>query len=234
MVIYRLFSAPVFPSPEEADPDGLLAIGGDLSPQRLLAAYTGGIFPWYGPNSPILWWSTDPRLVLFPGEIHVPRSLRRVLNQERFQFTLDTAFSQVIRGCAGACRPEQEGTWLVPEMIAAYEELHRLGFAHSVEAWLGDELAGGVYGVALGGAFFAESMFYSVSEASKAALVRLVRVLEHWGFGLIDCQQSTSHMLRFGARDIPRREFLTRLAECLRTPTRRGPWSMPGTMKKGA
>lgn len=227
MVIHRLFSEPVFPSPEEADPDGLLAIGGDLSPQRLLSAYASGIFPWYGPETPILWWSTDPRMTLFPAELHVPRSLRRVLNQERFQVTLDTAFGHVIRGCAGADRPGQEGTWIVPEMVEAYEELHRLGFAHSAEAWLDGELAGGVYGVALGGAFFAESMFYRVSEASKVALVRLVRVLESWGFLLVDCQQATEHARRFGAREIPRGRFLVHLAHCLRRPTRRGPWTMP-------
>ncbi len=234
MTIYRLFAAPVFPNPEEADPDGLLAIGGDLSPQRLLAAYSSGIFPWYGPDSPILWWSTDPRLVLFPGNLHVPRSLRRVLNQDRFEFTMDTAFDQVVKGCAATPRPEQEGTWLVPDMVDAYQEMHRLGFAHSCEAWLGGELAGGVYGLGLGGVFFAESMFYRVPEASKAALVRLVRALECWGFTIMDCQQTTSHMLRFGAREISRREFLAQLARGLRQSTRRGPWSMPWAAKKGA
>ncbi|HWR03332.1 MAG TPA: leucyl/phenylalanyl-tRNA--protein transferase, partial [Humidesulfovibrio sp.] len=145
MTIYRLFDEPVFPDPAEADPDGLLAVGGDLSPQRLISAYAQGIFPWYAKGSPILWWSPDPRLALAPNELHVPASLRRVLNSGRFRFSLDSAFGSVIRACAATPRPEQEGTWILPEMITAYEALHGLGIAHSAEAWLGDELAGGIY-----------------------------------------------------------------------------------------
>lgn len=227
-MIYRLFEEPLFPDPEEADADGLLAIGGDLSPIRLLNAYSCGIFPWYNERSPILWWSTDPRLVLFPSELHVPASLAKTLRRGRFTFTFDRDFAGVIRACAATPRPGQGGTWLVPEMIEAYIELHRLGFAHSCEAWEGaageGDLAGGVYGVALGSAFFGESMFYRVPEASKAALVTLVRALEGWGYRMMDCQQSTAHMRRFGAREVTRRDFLARLAACLRDPDLSGCW----------
>lgn len=228
MTIYRLFHEPVFPDPAEADPDGLLAIGGDLSPRRLVAAYASGIFPWYGENSPILWWSPDPRLALLPAELHVSRSLRRVLNSGRFRFSLDTAFSQVIRACARVPRPGQKGTWIVPAMMDAYEELHALTLAHSAEAWLNGELVGGVYGVALGGVFFGESMFYTVPDASKALFATLVGWLRDRGCGLIDCQQTTPHMLRFGARELPRREFLRRVAEGLDSQALSGRWSMPG------
>lgn len=224
MTIYRLFDEPVFPDPAEADPDGLLAVGGDLSPHRLIAAYSQGIFPWYAEGSPILWWSPDPRLALTPCELHVPASLRRVLNSGRFRFSLDTAFGRVIRACAATPRPGQDGTWILPEMIAAYEVLHGLGIAHSAEAWLGDELAGGVYGVALGGVFFGESMFYAKPEASKALFVTLARWLGARGCTLIDCQQTTPHMLRFGARELPRKEFLHRVADALGSSALAGKW----------
>ncbi len=224
MTIYRLFDEPVFPDPAEADPDGLLAIGGDLSPERLVAAYASGIFPWYSENSPILWWSPDPRLVLAPTQLHMPRSLRRVLNSGRFRCTLDTAFAQVIRDCASTPRPGQPGTWIVPEMIAAYERLHALGLAHSAEVWNGERLAGGVYGVALGSVFFGESMFFAEQDASKAAFVLLARWLAGRGCTLIDCQQTTAHLLRFGAREISRREFLRRVAEGLKSPALSGKW----------
>jgi leucyl/phenylalanyl-tRNA--protein transferase len=223
-MIYRLFDEPIFPSPQEAEPDGLLAVGGDLSPQRLLNAYSCGIFPWYAPRSPILWWSTDPRLVLFPSELHVSRSLRRVLNRGRFQVTFDQAFEEVIRACACAPRPGQEGTWIVPEMVEAYSRLHHLGFVHSVEAWRDDRLVGGLYGVALGRAFFGESMFFSEPDASKVAFVHLVHRLERRQYDLVDCQQTTAHLLRFGAREVRRTEFLQRLALALDHPTERGPW----------
>lgn len=224
MTIYRLFEEPVFPDPEEADPDGLLAVGGDLSPQRLLNAYANGIFPWYAEDSPILWWSTNPRLVLIPEEFHMPRSLRRQLTKGAFRFTMDTRFEAVIRRCACCPRPEQEGTWIVDEMIDAYVALHELGYAHSVEAWQGEDLVGGLYGVSLGSIFYGESMFYNVPNASKAAFAVFVQQLRKWNFSLIDCQQTTHHLLRFGARELQRYEFLARIREGLDEPTRVGPW----------
>lgn len=224
MTIYRLFEEPVFPDPEEADPDGLLAVGGDLSPQRLLTAYSNGIFPWYAEDSPILWWSTNPRLVLIPAEFHLPRSLGRVLRRGTFSFTMDTDFSGVIAGCARSPRPGQEGTWIVDEMVEAYTLLHRLGYAHSVETWQDGELVGGLYGISLGAAFFGESMFYAVPNASKAAFATLVAQLKTWGFTLIDCQQTTHHLLRFGAREMQRFRFLAALREAMDAPTCEGRW----------
>lgn len=229
MTIYRLFDDPVFPDPVEADPDGLLAIGGDLTPQRLVTAYAHGIFPWYSKGSPILWWSPDPRLVLFPQDLHVPASLKRTLNSGCFRFTFDQAFGQVIRACATAPRPGQDGTWILPEMVQAYEGLHALGIAHSAEAWLDGELAGGVYGVALGSVFFGESMFCAVSNASKALFATLVRWLGAQGCTLIDCQQTTAHLLRFGAQEISRREFLGRLRDGLRSDVLEGTWKFSET-----
>jgi leucyl/phenylalanyl-tRNA--protein transferase len=224
MTIYRLFDQPVFPDPAEADPDGLLAIGGDLSPERLVTAYASGIFPWYSAGSPILWWSPDPRLVLEPTRLHVPTSLKRVLNARRFRFSLDTAFAEVISACARAPRPGQDGTWIVPEMIRAYVRLHELGVAHSAEVWNGERLVGGVYGVALGSVFFGESMFYAEADASKAAFVLLVRWLAARGCTLLDCQQTTPHLLRFGAREISRKEFLERVSAGLDCHALSGPW----------
>jgi leucyl/phenylalanyl-tRNA--protein transferase len=224
--LFRLPRQPVFPNPELAEPDGLLAAGGDLSVDRLLAAYAAGVFPWYSAGLPILWWSPDPRLVLFPGELHVSRSLARTLRSGRFQVRADTAFEQVIRRCAGQRRPGQEGTWITPEMIEAYLRLHRRGVAHSFEAWDGEGLAGGLYGVSLGAAFFGESMFADRSDASKVAFARSVEWLAARGFELVDCQVRTAHLERFGARQIPRREFLARLARALERPTLRGRWEM--------
>jgi leucyl/phenylalanyl-tRNA--protein transferase len=226
MTVFALPAQPLFPDPAHADEDGLLAVGGDLSPQRLLMAYAQGIFPWYSENSPILWWSPDPRLVLEPGRIHVPARLERVLRQGRFVFTLDTAFEAVIGGCAQTPRQGAHGTWIVPEMLAAYCRLHELGFAHSIEVWSGGKLAGGLYGVALGGAFFGESMFYREPDASKAGLVVLMRALHGAGFALFDCQQTTAHMLRFGGFEVRRDEFLSRLERAMRLPAPRGPWSL--------
>jgi len=207
-----------FPDPEQADADGLLAVGGDLSLPRLLAAYSRGIFPWYSDSTPILWWSPDPRLVLEPSRLHIPKSLRRVLNKDQFRITFDQAFSQVMHNCAHAPRPQGEGTWIVQEMVSGYVQLHRAGFAHSVEAWRNDRLVGGLYGVALGRAFFGESMFFHEPDASKAAFVILARTLDSWGFTLIDCQQTTSHMLRFGAEEWPRSRFMQRLDKALSPP----------------
>ena len=226
MPLYRLPREPFFPEPSDAEPDGLLAVGGDLSPERLLQAYAAGIFPWFSDDSPILWWSPDPRLVLSPAWLHVPRSLQRTLRRGAYEVRADTAFGRVVRRCAQARRPGQEGTWITDGMADAYQRLHRLGFAHSFEAWEGDRLAGGLYGVSLGGAFFGESMFADRPDASKVAFVRAVEWLEGWGVDLIDCQVRTEHLARFGAREIPRREFLAWLERALERPTRRGRWEL--------
>jgi leucyl/phenylalanyl-tRNA--protein transferase len=225
MPIYALSEDPGdlrFPPPHLAEPGGLLAVGGDLSVPRLLAAYSQGIFPWYDEDSPILWWSPDPRPLLFPDELHVPRRLERVLRQNRFDMSLNKDFPAVIAACARAPRPGQRGTWITPEMCAAYIELHRAGFAHSVEARQDGVLVGGAYGVALGRAFFGESMFHLVPDASKAAFATLARRLFERGFAFIDCQQTTDHMTRFGCREAPRREFLALLRQALGTAERGG------------
>ncbi len=212
MPVFRLDRRPIFPPAGLAEPEGLLAIGGDLAPERLLAAYRNGIFPWYDqPGGPILWWSPDPRLVLFPDEIRVSRRLRRTIRQGRFEVRFDSAFAQVIRACAEVHRPGEDGTWITPEMQRAYVNLHRLGFAQCAECWRKGRLVGGIYGVRLGRAFFGESMFHVETDASKVALVALVERLEREGVELIDCQVASGHMLRFGAREIPRVEFLQRL-----------------------
>jgi leucyl/phenylalanyl-tRNA--protein transferase len=224
--MYRLSATALhFPPVDHATPEGLLAVGGDLRPERLIEAYRHGIFPWYNEDQPILWWSPDPRAVLFPSRLHVPRSLEKTLRRGRFTFTLDTCFHDVMIRCAGPRIQHPEGgTWITPAMIEAYTELHRLGYAHSIETWEGNRLVGGLYGVAIGAAFFAESMFMRVPDASKAALVSLVRQLHAWDFQLIDCQQSSPHVRRFGAQNIPRCEFIARLAAALAVPDRRGPW----------
>lgn len=213
-----------FPDPATAPGDGPLAFGGDLTPGRLLSAYSQGIFPWYDDSVPILWWSPDPRFVLLPEELRVPRSMRRAARRGRFALTLDHAFDAVVAACAKAPRPGQEGTWITREMAEAYGGLHRLGCAHSVEAWLDGELVGGLYGICLGEVFFGESMFHRVPEAAKVALLRLVEELRRRDVGLVDCQQETEHLARFGARPMPRGEFLERLDEALARPTARGPW----------
>jgi leucyl/phenylalanyl-tRNA--protein transferase len=223
--VYRLSAEIAFPDPRRADPDGLLAVGGDLRPERLLLAYAHGIFPWYD-EGPILWHSPDPRWVLEPRRLHVPRRLLRTLRRGVFELRLDSAFGAVIRCCASAARRDQDGTWITPEMVDAYERLHALGFAHSAEAWCGGELAGGVYGVSLGAAFFGESMFFRRRDASKAALVALVWQLEAWGFTLLDCQVHTPHLERLGAVPWPRERFLAELSRALETPARRGPWHL--------
>ncbi|MBK5943716.1 MAG: leucyl/phenylalanyl-tRNA--protein transferase [Halorhodospira halophila] len=216
-----------FPSADQAlaDPNGLLAVGGDLSAERLMAAYRNGIFPWYGEGQPILWWSPDPRGIFLPGDFHVSRSLRRRLNQTRMTVTLDTEFEAVMAGCA-APRPDQDGTWITREMIAAYTELHHLGCAHSAEVWLEGELVGGVYGVALNGAFFGESMFSRMEDASKVGLTWLTAQLWRWGFQLFDCQMSNPHLARLGVRQIPRSEYLARLDRALQASHRDSPWRL--------
>ncbi|MDR1490581.1 MAG: leucyl/phenylalanyl-tRNA--protein transferase [Desulfovibrio sp.] len=226
MPVYRLSDTGVrFPDPSAAEEDGLLAVGGDLSVKRLVAAYSLGIFPWYSAGCPLLWWSPDPRCILLPEEFHLPKSLRRVLKSGLFSFSLDRAFPEVIRACAGP-RAKATDTWLTPEMIAAYIDLHRLGFAHSVEAWRGSVLVGGLYGVALGRVFFGESMFRVEPDASKAALVRLIAELEARSFVLLDCQQVTGHMLRFGAKPVPRKEFMRFLSQGLAGSWERGRWTL--------
>lgn len=194
-------------------PNGLLAAGGGLSVSRLLGAYERGCFPWYNEGEPVLWWSPDPRMVLFPGELHVSRSLRRRVRRGGFEVRFDHAFRDVIFACADS-RDGVAGTWITPDIRCAYEELHQAGHAHSVETWMDGELAGGLYGVSIGRAFFGESMFARRDDASKLALVFLVTQLARWGFGVIDCQQKTSHLASFGAREIPRAEFLRRLRAC--------------------
>jgi len=225
--VFRLSDEILFPDPSLAEEDGLLAVGGDLSPDRILRAYAEGIFPWFNEGSPILWWSPDPRLVLLPEELHVSASLARTLRRGRYRVTADVAFGQVIRGCSRTARAGQQGTWITDEMIEAYEELHRLGLAHSFEAWSGASLVGGLYGVSLGGAFFGESMFSERPDASKAAFVRSVEFLARSGVELVDCQVRTDHLVRLGARELPRTRFLARLDELLARPTLRGPWSLP-------
>jgi leucyl/phenylalanyl-tRNA--protein transferase len=221
--VFRLDDRLVFPPPALAE-DGLLAVGGDLRPERLLLAYASGIFPWYDEGQPILWHSPDPRMVLDAASLHVPASLRQTIRRRPFRLTLDTAFDEVIAGCAGARRPEGPGTWITPAMREAYCELHRRGFAHSAEAWEGDALAGGLYGVSLGGAYFGESMFARRPDASKVAFVALVEQLGRWGITLVDCQVYTEHLERFGAEEWNRERYLAALATAMGKPTSRGKW----------
>jgi leucyl/phenylalanyl-tRNA--protein transferase len=221
-----LDSDSAFPPLELAlsQPNGLLAAGGDLSPSRLLDAYRHGIFPWYSEGQPILWWSPDPRLVLFPGELKVSRSLARRLKKEDYQVRFDSSFRDVMLACATAQRPDQDGTWIMPAIVEGYTALNELGYAHSAETWINGELAGGLYGVAIGGVFYGESMFHRTTDASKIAFAYLVRRLQQQGFGLIDCQMHTPHLQRFGAREIPRSEFAARLAELVNLPCPVGKW----------
>lgn len=226
MPIYFLGDDPeAFPPPEKADRSGLLAVGGDLTPQRLLSAYARGIFPWYSAGQPILWHSPNPRFVLTPDKLHVGKSLRKTLKAGTYEVRYDTAFADVITACGEVPRPGQDGTWITDEMRAAYVELHRLGFAHSIESWANGELQGGLYGVSLGAAFFGESMFARAPDASKVAFVTAVERFKQWGFHFIDCQVETEHLARFGAEHWPRRRFLEALAVALNEPTRRGPWT---------
>lgn len=214
-----------FPPVELASPEGLLAVGGDLRAERLLEAYRHGIFPWFNPGQPILWWSPDPRAVLFPSKLRLSHSLKKSLRRKKFTVTLDRAFREVISFCA---QPRSEGaghgTWITPEMIEAYCVLHERGVAHSVESWSDGELVGGLYGVALGSAFFGESMFTRKTDASKVAFVHLVRQLERWRYRLIDCQLPSKHLFSLGAEEIRRRDFMDILARVLQEPDRPGHW----------
>lgn len=214
-----------FPHPRYANEDGILAVGGDLSPQRLVLAYTNGIFPWFNPGDPIIWWSPDPRFVLFPDELKVSKSMRPYFNQKKFSCTLDHDFEQVIRNCQLHDRKGQSGgTWITNNMLDAYIHLHKLGIAHSVEVWQGEELVGGLYGVALGKVFFGESMFTKVSNASKFGFISLVRQLIQWEFNLIDCQQATRHLESLGGRAIPRVDFLSYLEKNQVHPVEQKSW----------
>ena len=225
MPVFLLSDKIVFPSPHLASEQGLLAMGGDLSQKRLMLAYSMGIFPWYSDNEPIMWWSPDPRLVLYPREIRISKTLKKIIKKKMFQVTMDSNFVQVITQCAKVRLEKNEGTWLVKDMIDAYCRLHESGFAHSVEAWQKDELVGGLYGISLGRCFFGESMFTLASNASNVALVKLVEYLNSLSFDMIDCQTTTEHLVRFGAREMPREHFLRKLEKSLHTPTLRGKWS---------
>ena len=225
MPVFALSEELVFPPPRLAAADGLLAVGGDLSGERLLLAYRMGIFPWYSEGEPILWWSPDPRLVLYPREFRIPRSLAKVIRRGDFTVSMDQAFQEVIGECARVRRESGEGTWIVPEMLEAYCGLYRAGVAHSVEVWREGRLAGGLYGIALGRSFFGESMFTRVTNASKVALAALVRHVQSLAFELIDCQVTTGHLMRLGAREIPRERYLEELAHSLRGHFRPGRWA---------
>jgi leucyl/phenylalanyl-tRNA--protein transferase len=223
VTVYRLTETVAFPDPRDADPSGLLAVGGDLQPERLLLAYASGIFPWYD-EPPILWFSPEPRAALQPTELHIPRRLRRTLRSGRFELRLDSAFAEVVDACAGARRPDQDGTWITPEMARAYIRLHDLGFAHSAEAWRDGQLVGGLYGVAVGSAFAAESMFHRERDAGNVALVALVEQLAAWRFTLFDAQLPTEHLARFGISGWRRERYLSCLADAVECDDRRGRW----------
>jgi leucyl/phenylalanyl-tRNA--protein transferase len=218
-----------FPNPEQslAEPNGLLAVGGDLSPKRLLNAYRNGIFPWYSSDQPILWWSPDPRMVLFPENLKISRSLRKVIKRDHFRVTMDKAFRAVIQ-CCSEPRPQQSGTWITQELLSAYSKLYQLGYGHSVETWYQEELVGGLYGLAIGRVFFGESMFSRMNDASKVALVALTVQLSRWNFTLIDCQMHTEHLRRLGAADIPRRTFVELLKQYCPLASPKGIWHFEG------
>ncbi|MCR9289006.1 MAG: leucyl/phenylalanyl-tRNA--protein transferase [Bacteroidetes bacterium] len=213
-----------FPNPELTSEEGILAVGGDYTPDWILLAYQHGIFPWSNPNDPILWWCPDPRFVLFPEELKVSKSMRPFFNQRKFEVTFDTCFEEVMRNCMEFSRRGQKGTWISEPMIQGYLEVHNLGFAHSVEVWKEDELVGGLYGIALGNVFFGESMFSKASNASKFGFIKLVRFLQKNDFQLIDCQQETKHLASLGARSIPRKRFLQTLKDNDLMKTLRGKW----------
>lgn len=215
-----------FPTVDDAlrEPDGLLAVGGDLSVRRLINAYRNGIFPWYSRGDPILWWSPDPRTLLIPSQLHLSRSFRKQLRKRLFAITMDRDFPGVINACAGISRQGERGTWLLPEMISAYRALHIRGIAHSVEVWEQEQLVGGLYGVAIGRVFFGESMFSLAPNASKTALLYLCQKLRQWDFGFIDCQVSTEHLLSMGAAPVPRAEFMSLLMQFRELPGVQGSW----------
>lgn len=224
MTLFHLSEKVAFPSPRFSNPDGLLAIGGDLSKERLLLAYRMGIFPWYSAGDPVLWWSPDPRLVLPLEAFHISKSLMKVIKKGVFRITFDKAFDRVISECAARREKDGPGTWIVPEMVAAYIGLHEAGVAHSVEAWQGDRLAGGLYGVSLGRCFFGESMFSQMSNASKVSLAALISYLKNRDFDFVDCQVTSDHLIRLGAMEVPRDTFLGMLETSLAGPNLFGKW----------
>ena len=214
-----------FPSVDKSTPEGIVAVGGNLSPGMLLSAYRQGIFPWYANDDPILWWSPDPRCVILPQDLHVSKSMRKILKHDILRVSLDTCFSEVVASCQTIPRKNQGGTWITEEMREAYKKLHDLGFAHSIEVWDGKMLVGGLYGLSLGHCFFGESMFSRVSNASKVALIRLMEILIELEFELFDCQIYSPHLDTIGATQITRDEFLRRLKKSLRAETVRGSWT---------
>lgn len=229
-MFFRLLPQHVFPDPAlaEKEPNGLLAVGGDLHPSRVLLAYRMGIFPWYGEGQPIYWWSPDPRMVLFPADLRIRRSLAKRIRQRPYRLTMDAAFDEVVERCATIPRPGQESTWITEEMKAAYRQLHRLGHAHSVEAWEGDDLVGGLYGVVVGTAFCGESMFADRRDASKIAFVSAVQEWTRWGLTLVDCQVYTDHLASFGAAEVSRSRFLAELDLAQDGSLPEGRWSFGG------
>lgn len=226
MPVYLLGKELAFPAPEDANEEGIVAVGGDVSPERLLAAYRSGIFPWPVRGYPLLWFSPDPRFALTPANTHVSRSLRKAIRRGQLRVTADLAFDEVIAACAGVPRPHQQGTWITPELQEGYRGLHALGYAHSIEAWRGDQLVAGLYGVAVGKTFAGESMFASEPDASKIAFTTLLGHLLCWGFRLVDCQVHTEHLARFGATMWPRDRFLSRWRSAVAEPSLLAPWRL--------
>lgn len=224
MPVFILTEEIAFPSVELATEDGVLAVGGDLSPDRLLKAYSQGIFPWYSEPEPILWWSPNPRFVIFPDELRVSKSMKRILKKQTFNITCDKCFYEVINGCRQP-RGNNPGTWITAAMLKSYCKMHELGYAHSVEAWNGSKLVGGLYGISLGSCFFGESMFSIQSNASKAAFIIFTRRLKELGFTLIDCQVYTKHLESLGARNISRKEYIRLLHNGLKVKTHKGKWT---------
>ena len=226
MPLFKLTDELIFPNPELALQDGLLAVGGDLSMERLLLAYNNGIFPWFDADSPILWWSPNPRMVLFPKKLKVSKSLQQVIRQKKFEIRVDENFAAVIKNCAAVPRTHESGTWITNEMMQAYINLHQNGFAHSFETYYENQLVGGLYGVSTGRVFFGESMFFMMSDASKVALFYLVEKAKSWNFLMIDAQQDTPHIRRMGGKPIPRKDFLELLDESSQYRTYKGKWSL--------
>lgn len=229
-MVYQLNTSSVFPDPSYANGEGLLAIGGDLSPERLLSAYSNGIFPWpHGKEYPLLWFSPDPRTVLLPADFHISRSLKKLLKKCPFEVRFDTAFEQVMQACAAIKRKDEADTWITTEMTEAYTGLHHLGFAHSVECWREGVLRGGLHGISLGAAFFGESLFSYEDNASKVALTALLQQLDAWEFHFVDCQMRTNLVVQFGALEWKRVHFIEMLNKALQLPTRRGKWNSPSS-----